>query len=280
MSIFIIAEIGINHNGDIEIAKKLIDLAKACGCDAVKFQKRTIEIVYPKEVLDAPRESPWGTTNRDQKMHLEFGQKEYEIINNYCREKQIEWFASAWDIESLKFLRQFNLKYNKIASAMMVWSEFLEEVAKEGKHTFISTAMCNKEMIDNAVGIFRKRNCPIELMHCVATYPTQNEDANLRKIVTLRELYKCNVGYSGHEVSGVVISLAAVVLGATSIERHLTLDRTMYGSDQAASLEINGLFNLISSIRIVEKAMGKGEIGITEKEIPIAKKLRAYIPGR
>jgi len=275
--IFIIAEIGINHNGDIEIAKKLIDMAKDCGCDAVKFQKRTIELVYPKEVLDAPRESPWGTTNREQKMHLEFGQMEYEIIDRYCKEKQIEWFASAWDYRSLEFLREFNLKYNKIASAMIVDAGFLEEVASEGKYTFISTGLCELEDVDRAVEIFKAANCPFELMHCVGTYPMNEEQANLNVIKTLKARYNCPVGYSGHE-PGLAISYAAASLGISSLERHITVDRTMYGSDQAASVEPNGLRTLIGSIRKIEKAFGDGVKRFLPEEQVVAKKLRVHLP--
>lgn len=275
--LFIIAEIGINHNGDINIAKKLIDMAKDAGCDAVKFQKRTIDLVYTKEFLDSPRESPWGNTQRAQKEGLEFGLPEYQEIDNYCREKGIDWFASAWDLESRKFLRQFDLKYNKIASAMIVYEELLKEVASEKKYTFISTGMANLDDIDRAVEIFRKANCPFELMHCVSTYPMVDEDANLNRIKTLRERYECDVGYSGHEV-GLQISLAAVTLGATSLERHITLDRTMYGSDQAASVEPAGLTRLVRDSGIIRNAMGDGIIKIQEKEAPLARKLRAHIP--
>lgn len=277
MGVFIIAEIGINHNGDIEIAKRLIDVAKDAGADAVKFQKRTIDLVYSKEFLDSPRESPWGKTQRAQKEGLEFGLMEYREIDKYCKAKGIEWFASAWDIESLKFLRQFDLRYNKIASAMIVYEEFLKEVAKEGKYTFISTGMCEVKHIDRIVEIFREAGCPFELMHCVSTYPMDDEDANLRRIVTLRERYKCKVGYSGHEV-GLAVSYAAAALGITSLERHITLDRAMYGSDQAASVEPSGFRMLVGAIRKIEKAMGTGEINMHPKEVPIAKKLRAHIP--
>ncbi len=270
---FIIAEIGINHNGDIEIAKKLIDWAVLCECDAVKFQKRTIDKVYTKEYLDSYRESPWGTTQREQKEGLEFGKEEYDIIDAYCKEKHIDWFASAWDIESQKFLQQYDLKYNKVASAMLVQEDFLEMVAKEKKHTFISTGMSTFDEIDRAVGIFRENNCPFELMHCNSTYPMKNEDANLRMIETLRARYGCDVGYSGHEV-GRVVSQAAVVLGATSIERHITLDRTMYGSDQAASLEVDDMQKLIKAIRVTERAMGTGEKVLTPAEAEVKKKLR------
>ena len=277
MSIFIIAEIGINHNGSVEIAKQLIDVAKDVGADAVKFQKRTIDLVYTKEMLDSPRESPWGTTQRAQKEGLEFGIKEYNEIDAYCKEKGIEWFASAWDLESKKFLRQYDCKYNKIASAMIVYEDLLKEVASEKKHTFISTGMTEVKQIDCAVKIFKNAGCPFELMHCVSTYPMEDEDANLNRIKTLRDRYQCNVGYSGHEV-GLAVSYAAAALGITSLERHITLDRAMYGSDQAASVEPNGLRQLIGAVRKIEKAMGNGNMTMNSKEIPIAKKLRAHIP--
>ena len=195
MGIFIIAEIGINHNGDLNITKQLISEAKSAGANAVKFQKRTIDLVYSKEILDSPRESPWGTTQRAQKEGIEFGLAEYKEIDVYCKEIAIEWFASAWDIESQIFLRKFDLKYNKIASTMIVYEDFLKEVASEKKHTFISTGMSELKEIDRAVEIFRQAGCPFELMHCVATYPMDDEDANLNCINTLRDRYKCNVGY-------------------------------------------------------------------------------------
>jgi len=276
MSIFIIAEIGINHNGDIEIAKELIDVAVNAGCNAVKFQKRTIEIVYSKEELDKLRESPWGTTNREQKMGLEFGLEEYKEIDRYCKEKKIEWFASAWDIESLKFLKQLNLKYNKVASAMIVDTKFLREIASEKKHTFISTGMCELATIDRVVELFREKECPYELLHCISTYPLSIEDVNLNCIHTLRQRYNCKVGYSGHEV-GLGISVAAAALGITSLERHITLSRAMYGSDQAASVEPKGVIDLVNTVRNVEKAMGDGKVSMNHKEIPISKKLRAHI---
>ncbi len=277
MSIFIIAEIGINHNGDITIAKKLIDVAVDTGADAVKFQKRTIDLVYTREMLDSPRESPWGTTQRDQKEGLEFGLEEYQEIDAYCKEKGIEWFASAWDLESQKFLRQFDLNHNKIASAMIVYEDLLREVASEGKLTFISTGMSADSDIDRAVKIFREADCPFELMHCVSTYPMDDEDANLNCIKTLCERYQCDVGYSGHEV-GLAVSYAAAALGITSLERHITLDRAMYGSDQAASVEPAGFRQLVGAVRKIEQAMGDGVIGIHEKEVPIAKNLRGHLP--
>ena len=277
MSVFIIAEIGINHNGSMEIARQLIDVAKDVGVDAVKFQKRSVDLVYPKELLDSPRQSPWGTTQRAQKEGLEFGLDEYREIDSYCKEKGIEWFASAWDIESQKFLRQFDLKYNKIASAMIVYEELLHEVASEGKHTFISTGMSTMEDIDRAVNIFRRAECPFELMHCISTYPMADEDANLSAIKTLCQRYLCNVGYSGHEV-GLAVSYAAIAFGITSLERHITLDRAMYGSDQAASVEPAGLRQLVGAVRKIERAIGDGKVQVTIKEVPIAKRLRAHIP--
>lgn len=277
MSIFVIAEIGINHNGDVEIAKDLIDVAKSAGADAVKFQKRTVNLVYSKEFLDSPRESPWGITQRHQKEGLEFGKAEYDQIDAYCKEKDIAWFASAWDLESQKFLRQYDLPYNKVASAMLTYRELLEMVAQEKKHTFISTGMSAEKEIEAAIGIFRNAGCPFELMHCVSTYPMNDEDANLNCIKTLRERFNCKVGYSGHEV-GLAISYAAAALGITSLERHITLSRAMYGSDQAASVEPNGFRQLIGAVRKIEIAMGNGKIEIFEKEVPIAQKLRAHIP--
>lgn len=270
---FVIAEIGINHNGDIEIAKKLIDGAVFSGCNAVKFQKRNVEKVYSKEELDAARESPFGKTNRDLKMGLEFGLKEYDEIDRYCREKRIEWFASAWDIDSQKFLQKYNFKYNKVASAMLTNRELLEMMAREGKYTFISTGMSTMEEIEKAVDIFRQVECPFELMHCNASYPIKDEEANIRMIPELRKRFNCKVGYSGHEV-GLITSCAAVALGATSIERHITLDRAMFGSDQAASVEILGFYRLVRYIQTVERAMGDGIKVVTPKEEIVKKKLR------
>ena len=274
---FLIAEIGINHNGDTDIAKKLIKNAKDSGFDAVKFQKRTIDIVYDKKTLDTPRQSPWGTTTREQKIGLEFEKAEYDEIQKYCKEIKLEWFASAWDIKSLEFLDTYNLKFHKIASAMIVDKKFLNKVAERGKHTFISTGMSTKNDIDNAVKIFRKNNCSFELMHCVSTYPMKPEDANLITINQLKKEFNCNVGYSGHE-NGVIISVAAVVLGITSLERHITLDRTMYGSDQSASLEMTGMQNLCDSINKVLISLGSPSLGkIIDDELPVAQKLRAHI---
>jgi N-acetylneuraminate synthase len=276
MPVFIIAEIGINHNGDLNLAKRLIDAAVDAGCDAVKFQKRDIDQVYSKEFLDSERESPWGLTQRDQKRGLEFGQREYDEIAKYCLENKIEWFASAWDLNSQMFLRGYNCKYNKIASAMLAHGKLLETVAKEGKHTFISTGMSTMTQISNAVEIFRSNECPFELMHCNSTYPMQDQDANLNVIKTLREQFVCDVGYSGHEV-GLAISYAAAALGISSLERHITLGRAMYGSDQSASIEPAGFKMLVGAVRKIERALGDGKKIVTPDEELIAKKLRAHL---
>ena len=276
MSIFICAEIGINHNGDMEICKKLIDVALEAGCDAVKFQKRDIDLVYTKEFLSSDRDSPWGTTQREQKEGLEFNASEYEEINSYCKERGIEWYASAWDLNSQEFLRQYDCKYNKVASAMVVYKDLLKMIAEEGKHTFIATGMTNQDDISNAVKIFKDANCPFELMHCVSTYPMDEKNANLHCIDTLRNEFDCNVGYSGHE-PGLAISYTAAALGITSLERHITLDRAMYGSDQSASIEPAGLRQLVGAVRKIELAMGDGSIKFLEEELPIAENLRQHI---
>jgi len=276
MSIFIIAEIGINHNGSMDICKKLIDVAVRTGCQAVKFQKRDINTVYTKEFLDEKRESPWGTTQREQKEGLEFDHEEYQEIDRYCKQKGIEWFASAWDLNSNIFLREFDCKYNKIASAMIVYDKLLRMVAEQGKHTFISTGMSTYEEIQKAVDIFREAKCSFELMHCVSTYPMRNEDANLRMIGTLRNRYNCDVGYSGHETS-LAVSFGAAALGITSLERHITLDRSMYGSDQASSVAPAGIRKLVSTVRSIEKGLGDGQKRILEAEKPIALKLREHL---
>lgn len=270
---FVIAEIGINHNGDLKLAKKLIDGAYLAGCDAIKFQKRTVEDVYSKEELDAHRESPWGNTNREQKNGLEFGKEEYDEIDRYCKEKGIEWTASSWDLKSQDFLKQYDLKFNKVASAMLTHKELLNSIAEEKKHTFISTGMSDVQEIDKAVEIFKNHNCPFELMHCTSTYPMKVENANIKTIEYLRERYGCDVGYSGHE-TGIAVSVAAVALGATSIERHITLDRSMYGSDQAASLELGGLNRLVKHIRTVELCLGDGIKTVIDDEKPVRDKLR------
>ena len=277
MSIFLIAEIGINHNGDIAIAKLLIDAASKAGFDAVKFQKRTIDKVYTKEFLDSPRESPWGTTQRDQKEGLEFSASDYEEIDIYCKQKGIQWSASAWDIDAQVFLQQFNCTFNKVASPMLGHIPLLKLIAAEGKKTFISTGMSTLEEIDGVVKIFKDVKCPFELMHCNSTYPMKDEDANLRCIPMLKERYGCNVGYSGHESSLIKVCIAAVTLGATSLERHITLDRAMYGSDQAASIEIHALSSFVQTIRIVPQILGNGVKSLNNLELKTREKLRINV---
>ena len=271
---FITAEIGINHNGSIEIAKKLIDVASSAGCDAVKFQKRNVEKVYLKKVLDTYRESMWGTTTREQKLGLEFSEKQYTKIDQYCKKKKILWYLSCWDVGSQIQMRKFKTKYNKVASAMLLHTKLLETIAEEGKYTFISTGMSTMNEISNAVKIFRNHDCPFELMHSHSAYPMPPHEANLKMIQTLGKKFKCNVGYSGHEISSYSICLAAVLLGATSIERHITLDRSMYGSDQAASLEHSGLVRLVRDTRELDFILGNGKKIIWDSELPAQKKLR------
>ena len=260
----------------MSICKKLIDVAVETGCDAVKFQKRDINEVYTDEFLNSHRESPWGKTQRDQKKGLEFDVDQYKEVESYCNEKKIEWYASAWDLKSQEFLRQFNCKYNKVASAMIVYEDLLKKIAEEGKHTFISTGMSEYSDIQKAVDIFRSLNCPFELMHTISTYPMKDEDANLKLINTLKEKFQCDVGYSGHE-AGLAISYAAATLGITSLERHITLSRAMYGSDQAASVDPAGLKQLVGGVRKIEKALGDGKKSIIDAEKPIAKKLREHL---
>jgi len=273
--VMVIAEIGINHNGDLGIAKKLIDMAKNAGCDMVKFQKRTIDIVYTKDFLDSARESPWGTTQRHQKEALEFGKEEYDAIDAYCREVGIGWFASAWDVPSQVFLRQYNFKFNKIGSALVTHRELLETVAEERKPTFISTGMSTYDQIDTAVDIFRRYDCPFVLMHCVSEYPAPEYTLNLRCIIELRRRYQCPVGYSGHEVT-MVPGVAAAMMGAVAVERHITLDRAMYGTDQAASLEKRGLELMVGYIRTISIVMGDGVKHVTPAEMSTAEKLRYW----
>ena len=274
--VFIVAEIGINHNGDVELVKKMINVAKNVGCDAVKFQKRTVEKVYSKEVLDSPRDSPWGKTTREQKLGIEFGSREYDEIDRYCFLHDMEWYASAWDVDSQKFLRQYNLKHNKIASAMLTDYKLLETVAEEKKLTFISTGMSTMDEVRKAVEIFKKYDCPFELMHCNSAYPMDISEANLLCIPTLKKEFNCNVGYSGHEVAGYLVCVSAVLLGATSIERHMSLDRTLYGSDQVASLEPLGWIRLVRDIRKIKQILGDGKKRIWDSELPAKEKLRKF----
>jgi N-acetylneuraminate synthase len=277
VSLFLIAEIGINHNGQLDIAKKLIDASVDAGFDAVKFQKRTIDKVYTKDFLDSPRESPWGTTQRDQKEGLEFSTSDYEEIDSYCKERKILWSASAWDIDAQIFLQQFNCAFNKVASPMLGHFPLLKLIASEKKRTFISTGMSTLAEIDDVVKIFKDANCPFELMHCNSTYPMKDQDANLRCIPMLKERYGCNVGYSGHESSLIKVCITAVALGATSLERHITLDRAMYGSDQAASIEANALRNFVESVRTIPDVLGSGEKFLTDAEVKVREKLRITV---
>jgi len=279
MSLFLIAEIGINHNGDMKIAEELIVKAANAGFDAVKFQKRTIDQVYTQEFLDGPRESPWGKTQRAQKEGLEFGLEEYKQIDSLCRNLGISWSASAWDVESQKFIQKFDLAFNKVASPMLGHKPLLKMIAKEGRRTFISTGMSIIEEIDEVVELFRSENCVFELMHCNSTYPMAEEDANLLCIKTLMDRYGCPVGYSGHESSLLKVCITAVTLGATSIERHITLDRAMYGSEQAASIEVAALPAFVSTIRKIPIVLGSGLKTLSEKEVDTRKKLRVNVTG-
>jgi len=272
--VFIIAEIGTNHMGDVKIAKRLIDIAKDAGCDAVKFQKKTVEKIYSKKFLDSPLESPWGTTQRDMRLRREFNMKQFAEIDRYCKKEKIFWFVSCWDTQSQIDMKKFKTKYNKVASAMLTHHKLLEMIAKEKKYTFISTGMSSLDDISYAVKIFKKYKCPFELMHCHSAYPMPKEEANLKMIPILEKKFKCNVGYSGHETSATNVSIPAVILGATSLERHVTLDRTMYGNDQAASLEPEGIKRLVRDIRLIDKIMGDGRKTVWESEIPAQKKLR------
>ena len=272
--VFIIAEIGTNHMGDIKIAKKLIDVAKDAGCDAVKFQKKSVEKIYSKKFLDSYLESPWGKTQREMRLYREFDLKQFTEIDKYCKKKKIFWFVSCWDVDSQIKMKQFKTKYNKVASAMLTHHKLLETIAKEKKYTFISTGMSSLENINDAIKIFKKFNCPFALMHCHSAYPMPKEEANLKLIPMLKKKFKCNVGYSGHETSSTNVSIPAVLLGATSIERHITLDRSMYGNDQAASLEPEGIKRLVRDIRLVDKVLGDGKKRVWKSEIPAQKKLR------
>ncbi|PIP87106.1 N-acetylneuraminate synthase [Candidatus Campbellbacteria bacterium CG22_combo_CG10-13_8_21_14_all_36_13] len=254
---FVVAEIGINHNGDINIAKQLIQMAHEAGCDAVKFQKRTVELCYTPEELAVPRESPWGKTNGDQKRGLEFGLDEYIEIDHYCRELGIMWFASPWDKPSVDFLERFNPPCYKVASARVRGEdEFLHYLRQTGRPIVVSTGACEEEHILHVVDVLGRKN--LIITHCVLQYPCESVDLNLRVITTLKDLFPdVPIGYSGHE-KGVATSVMAVVLGAVLVERHITLDRTMYGSDQPASLERGGVEQLVRDIRVWERARGDG----------------------
>lgn len=270
--ILLVGEIGINHNGDINIAKKLIDVAGLAGLDYVKFQKRDISSCYTKDFLDSPRESPWGTTQYDQKMGIEFEKEEYTLINKYSSDKGIGWFASPWDIKSVKFLSKFKVPYMKIASASITNFEILEEVKKANIPVIISTGMSTKEEVDKCVNFFGDQ---LEyILACKSTYPTLDEDMNMRFISTLKREYpKHKIGISNHN-AGIQFCLGSVFLGVEMIEFHITIDRSMYGSDQAASIETNGILKIGEHVRSLEKGVGTGEWTITQEEKKIRLKLR------
>jgi N-acetylneuraminate synthase len=270
---FIIAEIGINHNGDIEVARKLIELAEAAGCQAVKFQKRTVEVVYTAEELAKPRESPFGDTNGKLKYGLEFGKKEYVEIDRCCKEHEILWLASCWDEASVDFIDQFNVPAYKIASASLTDDGLLQHTKARAKHRplLLSTGMSTLAQIDHAVEVLGKDN--LVLLHTTSTYPATLEELNIKTIPTLRQRYGVPVGYSGHE-SGIVSTAAAVSLGACMVERHITMDRTMWGSDQAASLGPSGLMKVVQYVRDVERSLGDGVKRVIDREVPNMKKLR------
>jgi len=263
---FLIAEIGINHNGSLKIAKKLILLAKKTGFDAVKFQKRTPEITTPSDKRNIIRETPWGKiTYLEYKKKIEFGKKEFDQIDKFCKKIKIVWFASPWDIASNNFLSRYKLKYNKIASPMLTNYDLVKNIAKQKIFTFVSTGMSSMKNVENVVKIFKKNKCKFNLMHCVSSYPCPEESLNLKLIEVYEKKFGINIGYSGHEKT-VSPSLMAVCLGATSIERHITLDRTMWGTDHAASLEENGMISLVTSIRKFEKVYGDGKKKISDSE--------------
>jgi len=273
----IIVEIGTNHMGDVDVAKRIIDIAVDSGADIVKFQRKNVEKIYTKKFLDSYLESPWGNTQREMRLHREFSDKQFKEIDNYCKKKKIPWFVSCWDIESQIHMRKFKTKYNKVASAMIIHKKLLEEIAKEKKYTFISTGMSEMKDIENAVKIFKKHKCPFELMHCNSAYPISNNEVNLKLIPMLKKKFKCKVGYSGHEIGATNVSVPAVMMGASSIERHVTASRTNYGYDQAASLEKEGLRKLVRDIRVLDKIMGDGKKKIWASEKPNIKKLRQIL---
>jgi N-acetylneuraminate synthase len=273
---FLIAEVGINHNGSITTAKKIIDLAKKYNFDAVKFQKRNPDVSVPKNQKDVMRESPWGYISYlEYKKKIEFGIKEYKIIDQYCKKKNIEWFASPWDIDSVNFLKQFKCKFNKVASAMLTNINLLEEIAKEKKHTFVSVGMSKEKDILKAIKVFKKFKCKFTLMYSVSSYPADEEDLNLLSIAYLRKKYKCEIGYSGHERT-VSPTIMAYLLGANVIERHITLDRTMWGTDQAASLSEEGIKSLSEVIRKVPLIMGKEKFFKKKSEMNLLKKFKYW----
>lgn len=271
---YIIAEIGINHNGSMEIAKKLIDVAKVAGCDAVKFQKRNPDVCVPDHQKDVMRETPWGTMRYiDYKRKVEFEKDQYDEINDYCEDKKIDWSASPWDLDSLNFLNQYDLPFIKIPSAMITNEKLMRETAKTAKKVIFSTGMSTLEESDQAVKWMQEENANFSLLHCNSAYPAALKDLNLSCIKTLKERYDCEVGYSGHEFR-LGTTVAAVYLGATILERHITLDRTMWGSDHLASVEPQGLIKLVRGVRELEEAFGDGVKRVTDSELSSRKKLR------
>lgn len=268
---FVIAEIGINHNGDIEIAKRLIKAAKDAGCNAVKFQKRTVDVVYTEKELAAPRDNPFGLTNGDLKRGLEFSKEAYSEIDRYCKDIDMIWFASSWDEQSVEFLEAFDVPCYKIAAATLTDAGLLRKIKATGKPVLMSTGMSELAEIDKAVALLDKSN--LLLFHCQSLYPAPPEKINLRALMTLAERYHIPVGYSGHE-QDCIISAAAVALGAVAVERHFTLDRGMWGSDHKASIEPDEMRQMIHNIRLVEQALGNGKIACLPEEIPVKQKLR------
>ena len=271
---YIIAEIGLNHNGDLNIAKKLIDISAAAGCDAVKFQKRNPDVCVPEHQKSVMRDTPWGRmTYLEYKYKVEFGKEEYDEIDRYCKDKGIAWSASPWDLDSLEFLNQYNVPFIKLPSAMITDEKLLNAACKTGKRIIISTGMSSEEEVNRACATLHLHSGDYAILHCNSTYPAPLEELNLSCIKTLKEKYNCEVGYSGHEFR-LGTSVAAVYLGASIIERHVTLDRTMWGSDHMASVEPQGLFKLVSGIRELEKSYGDGKISVSESEKPVRDKLR------
>jgi N-acetylneuraminate synthase len=268
---YVVAEIGINHNGDITLAKKLINVAAAAGCNAVKFQKRTVEVVYTAEELARPRESPFGTTNGDLKRALELNEANYREIDRYCKEVGVVWFASCWDEASVDFIDRFNPPCYKIASCSLTDDHLLKHTRSKGRPIIVSTGMSTLEQVDHALEMLGRKD--LILMHSCSTYPAYYEELNLRVIKTMRDRYNVQVGYSGHE-TGLPSTVAAVALGACMVERHITMDRASWGTDQAASLEPNGVTRLVRDIRLIEKSMGDGVKRLLPREVPIMDKLR------
>jgi N-acetylneuraminate synthase len=272
-STYIIAEIGINHNGSIDVAKKLIDIAAVAGCDAVKFQKRNPDVCVPEHQKNVIRETPWGTmTYLEYKHKIEFGKEEYDVIDSYCKEKGIAWSASPWDLDSLNFLNQYDIPFIKIPSAMLTNDELIEATVNTGKKVILSVGMSTEEEISHAVNILQKSN-DFALLHCNSTYPAPINELNLSAIQTLKEKYNCEVGYSGHEFR-LGTTVASIYLGATIIERHITLDRTMWGTDHMSSVEPQGLIKLVKGIRELEESYGDGVVRVTDSQIPVRNKLR------